>query len=444
MRRHLIGAGLVSWFVLAAGECPAAEPEVGKIDALIEKLGSEKFPEREAASKALEAIGNPALAALRRAAIHSEDAETRRRARLLVSLIENPLDTLLAAYRDYGLLLPPRDAELVRVGPEGALFGPDGEEAVYVLGFLLQSGDGRTPPRVLVGTQVYEPGPMRAKPEPIRPEAVDLKHFYPCGENATFSVNAGLATAIQCQARGWHRLAGKMLTWSVEQECGHHHSLFYQPADVLPKTALAHLAWAHWCNEIARPGTDRAVIARRMKALLDAEPEFSTRPNRLLVRDLEAALRLRRSTPGSIEALIDGLVDVVDEDAPDTAYSRLADMGFAAVPDLIAHLDDDRLTRCVMNGFHNFPPWHMRVGDVVSDLLEGLGGEDVNSNGLRKAQGYRVEKAAAQSWWEAARKAGRWFRRSPRVPCPARRRSSCSPGPDTTRICGTACRPCAS
>ena len=71
-------------------------------------------------------------------------------------------------------------------------------------------------------------------------------------------------------------------------------------------------------------------------------------------------------------------------DEADPRYTRLAQMGFAAVPALIEHLDDDRLTRSVKQGFNNFPTWNMRIKDVVSDLLQELAGEDVGKDWLRR------------------------------------------------------------
>jgi hypothetical protein len=74
-----LGVAVALWSV-----CLAAETEAERIDRLIRQLGSEKFEEREAAGKALEAIGTPALAALRQAAAGSADIEVRRRAGRLV------------------------------------------------------------------------------------------------------------------------------------------------------------------------------------------------------------------------------------------------------------------------------------------------------------------------------------------------------------------------
>jgi hypothetical protein len=49
------------------------------------RLGSPKYTERQAATKALKDIGKPALAALRKVAIHGPDLEMQRRATQLIT-----------------------------------------------------------------------------------------------------------------------------------------------------------------------------------------------------------------------------------------------------------------------------------------------------------------------------------------------------------------------
>jgi hypothetical protein len=66
---------------------PAAAPPVPDVDRLIRQLGSDDFHQREAASEGLARIGEPALAALRKAKASARDLEVRRRAqRLIVSI----------------------------------------------------------------------------------------------------------------------------------------------------------------------------------------------------------------------------------------------------------------------------------------------------------------------------------------------------------------------
>jgi hypothetical protein len=66
----------------------ALTSDAAKIDQLIQQLGSELFAEREAASKALDRIGVPAMAPLTKASEDSSEAEIRRRAKRLIKIIE--------------------------------------------------------------------------------------------------------------------------------------------------------------------------------------------------------------------------------------------------------------------------------------------------------------------------------------------------------------------
>jgi hypothetical protein len=61
------------------------------IEQLVCQLGSEVFHEREAATRALEALGAPALGALRQAATENDDAEIRHRAARLVDVLDQRL-----------------------------------------------------------------------------------------------------------------------------------------------------------------------------------------------------------------------------------------------------------------------------------------------------------------------------------------------------------------
>ncbi len=85
MRAHVV-VGAVVGMILAAhagtlrGD-PGKETETERIARLIKQLGDDAFARREAASKELEAIGAPALAALRKAAVSSDDAEISSQAK---------------------------------------------------------------------------------------------------------------------------------------------------------------------------------------------------------------------------------------------------------------------------------------------------------------------------------------------------------------------------
>jgi hypothetical protein len=90
--------GLISLVVLSAAA--AEDPDSQRIAQLITQLSSDTFREREEATRALEAIGTPALEALRKAA-QSPDPEVRHRAEQLVRKITEPMESakLLAPLR---------------------------------------------------------------------------------------------------------------------------------------------------------------------------------------------------------------------------------------------------------------------------------------------------------------------------------------------------------
>jgi len=91
MRVHaFVGAMIVAILAAEAGNLsadPGKETETDRIARLIKQLGDNAFAKREAASKAIETIGEPALAALRKAAVSNADPEIRRRAERIIRMI---------------------------------------------------------------------------------------------------------------------------------------------------------------------------------------------------------------------------------------------------------------------------------------------------------------------------------------------------------------------
>lgn len=94
MRGHTFRAIIVSLAVaVGGGVLPAdavKEKTAKRVAALILQLGDDDFARREAASKELEALGEPALPALRKAKA-SDDAEVRRRAERAIRAISRKL-----------------------------------------------------------------------------------------------------------------------------------------------------------------------------------------------------------------------------------------------------------------------------------------------------------------------------------------------------------------
>src|SRR2546425_6777614 len=76
----------------AAGLAQTPSADADRIDALVRKLGSSSYVQREQAKKELEAIGTPALEALRKAAKNA-NLDTARRIADLIRNFEEQLVT---------------------------------------------------------------------------------------------------------------------------------------------------------------------------------------------------------------------------------------------------------------------------------------------------------------------------------------------------------------
>ncbi|WP_149109192.1 hypothetical protein [Limnoglobus roseus] len=255
---------------------------------------------------------------------------------------------------------------------------------------------------LLIGTATDPAGKYRF--QAIKPAVEAMKELR---SNETHD----LIYAVQCQICGWDKLAAFLFERSQKE------------AEQTPQKQLLDIAWSYWVDQITVPKIDRTTVFKRLKGLIARDKDFDTEANRALLHSLELALVPSTSKPGSVEALIDDLVD----DPTDTgsgflsphersnAFAKIAVLGFDAVPTLIDHLDDDRLTRSMSGGFNNFRSWNLRVKDRIGDLIENLaaeelergdGGKDIGKGWLPRQQGWPIKKAAAEKWWAGAKKAG--------------------------------------
>jgi hypothetical protein len=313
------------------------------------------------------------------------------------------LNNLLKEYETLGLPLPPKDAKLLRYEAGGGfIYNGKLKPKTYSLAFEIKPGTKTDRSTVLIGiheAQIrWDPREQAVKPEPAAIKDLEFK-----------DVDA-LLLAIQCHSRGWDELAKHFLAKSAIT------------SETVARDQLIRLAWEFWETRLTQPKIDRAPVAKQLKYLIAQDKSLDSKYHQALITSLELALVPSKAKPGSIESLIDDLVDYnADTGAlwfstAEARYWRIAKLGFDAVPELIEHLNDDRLTRARMLGFNNFRTWHLCVANIVGDLLEGLAGEslmratddgkEVGADWLRRQQGYRISKKAALAWWEKARVVG--------------------------------------
>jgi hypothetical protein len=179
--------------------------------------------------------------------------------------------------------------------------------------------------------------------------------------------------------------------------------------------ALAELAWNHFCNEFAVSRGDRRVIVARMKKLLAGPFGLGDKAHQNIVADMERTLAKREAEAGSLEASVDALMDLdVEGSWPGCGYARfnnyahwnahyrrLRNKGLQAVPVLLRHVDDYRLTRCLQTTSDGRYTWHVRLADVVALLLNGLVSEPFAYDFRRlDGRGVSLDRDHVRVWWQ--------------------------------------------
>jgi hypothetical protein len=335
---------------------------------------------------------------------------------------DETLETLWKDYQAYGLPVPSAEAELgLLPGPETRGTGADAERDYYLV-FRVKKADQHGLPVYWIGC---EEGPRWPTFEirPTNAAKVNLKETVPIPnegfseQHPGFQTYPDLALAVQCHARGWDDLANALLERSKKREKANPFKMS-KPRPHDDQTALAELAWNYNCNRFAREKGDRRPLVARLKQLLATPHHIDTKARRNIVADMEKTLERVKTTPGSPEAALEGLLDLtVDQDewqgtnrddfrnnaADDPNYKKLLDLGMDAVPLLMRHLDDFRMTRQMWESGLRSYSWHMRVADVVAQLLDGLVDEQFAYDFLEtEGRGIQLDRNHVAAWWKEA------------------------------------------
>jgi ABC-type multidrug transport system fused ATPase/permease subunit len=107
-------------------------------------------------------------------------------------------------------------------------------------------------------------------PNTVDPTEIEMESF----GLSVFEVNTRLAVALQLHAQGERRLASAFFSGCLAQDCGHHFSIFYQPAALAPERAVAHLAWAWLANRLLDPDSSRTELLQTARKVFKALPEL--------------------------------------------------------------------------------------------------------------------------------------------------------------------------
>jgi len=314
------------------------------------------------------------------------------------------LDQLLAAYAKYELPLPPKDAPLVRCVIGETIDQNERRTPLVALGFLTNPPGPDHPAKILVGTRLY-PSVGTNELKVVKPERDVADDIQRVGFGH-FQTNACLAVALQCHSRGFTDLAVTLYDLSAVKTFEHEIEREDYDRPGTPLTEVAFLAWSHRANDLFLATTDRSQSLRLLKALMAAEPRLKVKANEALVASLEASLLPSNAKPGTVEARVDDLIDLgpcdLIQDPPRRALA-LIELGFDAVPNLLAHLEDRRLTRHYPTGLgSHFPEYPWTLGGICSDLIRDLAG-------WKAAQAWDTEDHDPLEWDRRARE---WFKQA--------------------------------
>ncbi len=135
-----------------------------------------------------------------------------------------------------------------------------------------------------------------------------------------------------------------------------------------------------------------------------------------MIADMERTLVPVKTVPGSPEAALEALLESEFgwgwlgsswQDGPrniavgNPHYKRLCGLGLSALPLLLRHRDDFRMTRHIEANSRSGYVWHLRIADVVAQILNGLGDEQFAYDFLElDGRGVCLDAAHLNWWWK--------------------------------------------
>lgn len=295
----------------------------------------------------------------------------------------DPLAPLVSLYRSYELPIPPQNSQLYRYVADrkvtivnGVRQAPD-----EWIGFGVSFDSEGQPKTLLFGIVEFET--RSGHTTSIKLDEGDLAKDP--------AVHADLCFAIQCEILGRRELAKSIVETRSQNK-----------SSAPPEHELAKSAWTFWSQRFREQGADRALVARRLSGALGAAPSRFTPQDRLFLEHLVLSLQPTGAAPGSVDALIDEFIEISGrrEEAFGSVPPKRAVVrrGFEAIPALIEHLDDNRLTRAVLERFDNFPGYQYRVRHFARDILQGFADPQACS-WLYQLRDDDVDVASIRTWW---------------------------------------------
>lgn len=298
-----------------------------------------------------------------------------------------------AVYKRYNLWLPPKNAKLIR--------WVDTEQKLVNLDILVRVKSNTEP--AIIHTRYTEYSEYRESRLTVVSPTISAI------EGIEYTAENWLALAAWSHHLGWTDLAaeaflrGKKCTGSGQNP----DEVTGNPCHTL--SIVRRMAWRQYTYSLVEIDTDRSNAFTYMKLICDDDWHYQVRDSDLLV-DLRRTLH---KTKADLEGIEGNITKLCDEDsnllwhadlaATPTAYDKICHLGFDAVPFLIAHLNDTRLTRSTVTNSFGDGVLIETVGGICGQILSEIS----NSEYLPESEAKLLERQRlATLWLEKAKKIG--------------------------------------
>ena len=322
------------------------------------------------------------------------------------------LDKMAERYVAYGLPLPAKNAELEQV----VYRNRDSFGKIWNLpygDFVLVR-----PHREAVDLAFNRPlldrysgnRAFRRVPEELKTFEQMFQHMtFERSSSDPFSEDVVLALAIQEHVRGHDDIAGALMTMIGAPTPFRRIATSELDDNRVPTAKIALLAKQYWKNKLVEADADPGAVLVHLERIFKDEPSIELDSDKALIDGLQATPP--SPLPGNErgEALVERLRNSHQNlsmwsNSPEVL--AVIDAGFDAIPALLNHLSDHRVTRAVVQGhidagFGSVPPapqWVLPVGELCNSILRAFANKD-----------YEVpEKFAreAEAWWAEAKAKG--------------------------------------
>ena len=201
--------------------------------------------------------------------------------------------------------------------------------------------------------------------------------------------HVGLAMSIQCQMRGYEKLAKSFFDRTTDNwTCGMPGGIFRtSPKDTL-LVGTYRLGWTYWATQLLTCGTDRSLILERMKAIWDACPTLQTKKNAAILQQLAETVQWEKDIANGKVApmIVDSLLDTgcfpegfslpkvsFDFEGAPLIKELISDKASCDDDLLQKHRVDRRLTRTFRDADWRREAKLLTVGDICTHILEERG-----------------------------------------------------------------------